>query len=193
MLATTHPVVRARSQTVRRGIRIGIVIVRLVRKVRRVRKVRWVREVRLVRAVREVRAAAWCVLIARIVTIARRYQDLICWQLADELEQLVFERTATGPASRDFKLRDQIRDSSSSTTRNIAEGFGRYWPSEFSGFLTVARGSLMETHNSAGAGLRKGYFSAEDAERMQRLALRATRATTRLIQYLDSLPRGRKR
>jgi len=44
--------------------------------------------------------------------IARRYQDLICWQLARELEQLVFELTATGPVAKDFKFRDQIRDSS---------------------------------------------------------------------------------
>jgi len=53
------------------------------------------------------------------VAVAKRYQDLICWQLADELEQLVFELTATGPASRDLKFRDQIRDSSSSATRNM--------------------------------------------------------------------------
>jgi four helix bundle protein len=75
----------------------------------------------------------------------------------------------------------------------MAEGFGRYWPREFSGFLTIARGSLLETHNSAGAGLQKGYFCATDTERMQRLALRSTKATTRLINYLDSLPRGRHR
>jgi four helix bundle protein len=127
------------------------------------------------------------------MSVAHRYEDLVCWQLANELEQLVFELTATGPASKDFKFRDQIRDSSSSSTRNMAEGFGRYWPAEFSGFLTIARGSLMETHNSAGAGLQKGYFSGADTERMQRLALRSMAATTRLINYLDSLPRGRRR
>ena len=75
----------------------------------------------------------------------------------------------------------------------MAEGFGRYWPAEFSGFLTIARGSLIETHNSAGAGLQKGYFSLANTERMQRLALRSSTATTRLIRYLDSLPRGRRR
>ena len=127
------------------------------------------------------------------MSTAFRYQDLVCWQLANELEQLVFELTATGPASKDFKFRDQIRDSSSSSTRNMAEGFGRFWPAEFSRFLTIARGSLIETHNSAGAGLQKGYFSPAHAERMQRLALRSSKATTRLIRYLDSLPRGRRR
>ncbi len=109
---------------------------------------------------------------------AHRYDDLACRQLAHELEQLVFELTATGPVSRDSKFCDQIRDSSGSATRNMAEGFGRYWPSEFSNVMTIARGSLMETHNSAGAGLQKGYFKALDAGYMQRLAWRSKKATT---------------
>ena len=74
---------------------------------------------------------------------ARRYEDLVCWQLADELEEVVFELTAAGPVSKDFKFRDQIRDSSSSATRNMAEGFGRYWP----------------------LGFKKGYFTSPDTER----------------------------
>ena len=131
---------------------------------------------------------AQVVLTAAAVHVAQRYQDLVCWQLADELEQLVFELTATGPVSRDFKFRDQIRGSSSSATRNMAEGFGRFWPPEFSRFLSIARGSLMETHHSAGAGFKKGYFDAAGTDRMQRLAWRSQKATTGLIRYLDSLP-----
>jgi four helix bundle protein len=125
---------------------------------------------------------------------AKRYQDLVCWQLADELEQLVFALTATGPVSRDFKFCDQIRDSSASATRNMAEGFGRYWPADFAKFLTIARASLMETHSSAGSGFKKGYFTAENTDKMQRLAARSGKAATRLIEYLRSCqsrsPRG---
>ena len=77
-----------------------------------------------------------------------RYEDLVVWQLANELQRAVFELTATGPASRDFKFRDQVRDSAASVTRNIAEGFGRFGDAEFAWFLRVARGSLTETHNS---------------------------------------------
>jgi four helix bundle protein len=120
--------------------------------------------------------------------IAKRYQDLVCWQLADELEQLVFELTATGLPSRDFRFRDQIRDSSSSVTRNMAEGFGRFWPKEHAHFLRVAKASLMETHNSAGSGHKKGYFTAEQTDRMQRLCGRSGKAAIGLIQYLESLP-----
>ena len=124
----------------------------------------------------------------------RRYQDLICWQLADELEKLVFELTATGPASKDFKFRDQIRDSSSCTTRNMAEGFGRFFPSEHANFLRIAKSSLFETHNSARAGFNKGYFSEKDTDRMQRLCGRSGKAATGLIQYLESqIPPERRR
>src|SRR3954471_16786821 len=101
---------------------------------------------------------------------------------------IAYKLTATGPASKDFKFRDQIRDSSSSATRNMAEGFGRYSPAEFARFLIIARGSLMETHNSAGAGLKKTYFTADNTDKMQRLAARSTKATTGLIRYLDSVP-----
>src|SRR5258706_6202952 len=133
------------------------------------------------------------VLLERGMKAAKRYQDLVCWQLADELEQLVLELTATGPVSRDFKFRDQIRDSSSSATRNMAEGFGRYWPADFAKFLTIARASLMETHNSAGSGFKKGYFTAENADKMQRLAARSGNAATRLIEYFRSCrPQSRR-
>ena len=48
-----------------------------------------------------------------------RFQDLIVWQLADELRREVFAATEAGKAARDFKYRDQIRDASSSAARNM--------------------------------------------------------------------------
>jgi len=135
------------------------------------------------------------VLIASRMNVAKRYQDLICWQLADELEKLVFELTESGPASRDFKFRDQIRDSSSSATRNMAEGFGRFWPAEHANFLRIAKASLIETHSSAQSGFNRGYFSEKDTDRMQRLCGRSGKAATGLIRYLESLvpPSQRRR
>jgi hypothetical protein len=55
----------------------------------------------------------------------KRYEDLVCWRLAYELEREVWAITATGAVVRYFKFRDQIRDSAASAPRTIAEGFGR--------------------------------------------------------------------
>lgn len=77
----------------------------------------------------------------------RRFEDLVCWQLAQELSREVFAATASGPAATDFRFRDQIRDSAASAARNIAEGFGRFSPADFARFLRYAKGSLAETRH----------------------------------------------
>jgi four helix bundle protein len=123
---------------------------------------------------------------------ASRYEELIVWRLANELQRGVFALTATGQAAKDFKFRDQVRDSSASVTRNIAEGFGRFADGEFAWFLRVARGSLTETHNSLRDGQERGYFASSECIRLQRIALRAIKAATGLIRYLDP-PDAQKR
>ena len=70
-----------------------------------------------------------------------------------------FAFTAAGPASRDFKYRDQIRDSSAAAPRDISEGFGRFRPREFARFLEFARASLMETQSSLIDGRDRGYLT----------------------------------
>jgi len=78
---------------------------------------------------------------------AKRFEELICWQLSHGLHLEVLAFSAILPVSRDWKYCDQIRDSSSSGPSNIAEGFGRFRPPEFARFLDFARASLLETDN----------------------------------------------
>ena len=114
----------------------------------------------------------------------RRFEDLIAWQLADQLQTDIFEFTARPPASRDFKYCDQIRESIRSAKRNTSERFGRYYPKEFARFLRIAAGSLQETKNHLQDGLKQQYLSAERHEHMKRLCIRALKANVRLIAYL---------
>src|SRR5437870_4022559 len=86
------------------------------------------------------------------------FRDLVAWQLSYQLKCEVFAFTAIGPAARDFKYRDQIRDSSASTPRNIAEGFGRYNPGENARFCGYALGSLTETQTSLIDGRDRAYL-----------------------------------
>jgi len=72
------------------------------------------------------------------MAVAKRFEDLICWQVAVKLRDLVCRMIEQGPVLKDFRFRDQIRDSACSAPRNIAEGFARFDPPEFAHFLNIA-------------------------------------------------------
>jgi four helix bundle protein len=129
---------------------------------------------------------------ARMTTVTR-FEDLDAWQLADELEQEIFAFTSSGPASRDFGFRDQIRDSIRSVKRNTAEGFGRFYPKEFLKFLRTAAGSLHETKNHLHDALKRRYIDAERHKRLVRINVRAISANDRLQAYLETCPTPRRR
>jgi four helix bundle protein len=118
------------------------------------------------------------------MTVARRFEDLIVWQLAVRIRDRVYALTEAGAASRDFKFRDQIRDSASSVPSNISEGFLLYSPPQFARLLNIAKGSLGETQNHLLHGKEKKYFSEEEFTDLWRLTCRAVRATNRLHAYL---------
>jgi four helix bundle protein len=109
------------------------------------------------------------------------FRELVCWQLSYALKCEVDAFTSTGPASRDFKYRDQIKDSSSSSPRNIAEGFGRFRPGDFARFLEIARASLDETRNSLIDGRDRGYLANPLYSRLQNLTRAARKSTTNLM------------
>ena len=109
------------------------------------------------------------------------FRDLVCWQLSYELKCEVLAFTATGKASKDFGYCDQIRDSSASAPRNIAEGFGRFTPGEFAQYLKWARASLMETMNHLIDGRDRGYLEPAVYARLMNLARAALKTTTNLM------------
>jgi four helix bundle protein len=118
--------------------------------------------------------------------MARSFTELAAWQLSNELKLGVYELIRTARAQADVEFRNQIRNAAASAPRNIAEGFGRYYPKEFSQYLRIANGSLMETSNHLSDGVDRGYFQRADADRLQLLARRASAAVTRLIKYLQT-------
>ena len=117
---------------------------------------------------------------------AQRYEDLDAWRLADELKVKVYELIDNSPARNDFEFRDQIRDSLSSATTNIAEGFGYYDHGLFARHVRIARASEMETHDHLADGVKRGYWTDDKASPLQQLAKRAIGAATGLLRYLDT-------
>jgi four helix bundle protein len=130
--------------------------------------------------------------------VARRFEDLEAWQLADALKKEVYRLIGRGPASRDYGFCTQIRQSAASIPRNIAEGFGRFRPRPFGQFVDVAIGSATETLDALKDGVDRGHFVEADVEPAIDLARRTIRVSTRLARYLKNAPangpgRGDKR
>ena len=126
------------------------------------------------------------------MAVARRFEDLVVWQLAVNLRRLVYQMTKAERVSRDYKFCSQIRDSASSAPRNVSEGFKRFDPPEFANYMKFACASLAETQNHLLHGREENYFSEEQFTEAWRLACRAMRAGNRLHAYLRTC-RQRKR
>ena len=125
--------------------------------------------------------------------VARNHNELFAWKLSAQLRDAIVAQTVSGPVARDFEFRDQIRDSSASAPRNLSEGFYRFNPKEFAYFTNVARSSLGETKNHLEDGRKRGYFSAEEFQRLFNLASWAMGTTTNLHTYLRScVAKGKK-
>jgi four helix bundle protein len=101
---------------------------------------------------------------------ARTFKELDAWRLSNELKVGVYQLISGTAAERDFAFRDQLRNAASSAPRNIAEGFGRFFPKEFSHYLRIANGSLMETSNHLEDGCDRGYFKRTDVDPLLVLA-----------------------
>jgi four helix bundle protein len=118
--------------------------------------------------------------------VIRDHQEIAAWRLARELERRVVAFTATPPANRDANFCEQIRNSSSSAPRNIAEGFGRFWPLEFAHKLRIAIGELHETQDHLDRALEEKFISATQHQEMYTPAARAIGASVNFAKYLES-------
>jgi len=91
----------------------------------------------------------------------RRFEDLEIWQMARKLSLKVFHLTEAGPASKDYKFKDQIHASAGSVMDNIAEGFERSSQFEFVNFLSISKGLPGETRSQLYRGIDQKYFSED--------------------------------
>ena len=123
---------------------------------------------------------------------ARTYEELEVWRLAALLRSEVYAATANVRSVRHSRFCEQLQAAASSVPANIAEGFGRFAPREFSQFLRIAKGSLAEVQNYLKEAGERGLLTVEHQNNLDILCNRTRGALIGLIRYLDSLPKGSK-
>jgi four helix bundle protein len=116
----------------------------------------------------------------------RRFDELLAWQLANELKQKVYALVDASTARDDRKFCDQIKDSAASAPRNLAEGFACFRHPEFARYTRVAKASLVETQNHLRDGVDRGHWSLQQSKPLEDLADRAVGACVRLLAYLET-------
>jgi four helix bundle protein len=123
-----------------------------------------------------------------------KFEDLVAWKLAVQL-QVLADRYCEKPAiKRDFKFRGQLADAAASAPRNIAEGFGRFYHPDFAKYARIAKASEQEVLNHFLDAKRKGYLTLVETDDGAHAARKALKAVNGLIRYLDATPDyGRRR
>jgi four helix bundle protein len=114
----------------------------------------------------------------------RHHRDLEVWKLADEVRRQIIQLVARADVRRDHPFCDQASRAASSACHNIAEGFYRFSPGEFSHFLNIAYGSLGELLDCADEARHKTYLSGDEFDSLDTLISRAMAAMRSLRRYL---------
>lgn len=113
------------------------------------------------------------------------HRELVAWQQAMLLAEIVYRETADFPKEEIFGLTRQIKASAVSVPSNIAEGCARNTLPEYVHFLGIACGSIAELETQLELAIRLGFINAgatslKQANRAARL-LRALRKSLKAI------------
>ncbi len=118
----------------------------------------------------------------------RIHRDLIVWQKAMTLAVLTYNLGKRFPPSETYGLTSQLQRAVTSVPMNIVEGHGRGTRKDYAQFLSIARGSLMETATCIELGIMLGYITQDDADPALALTAEILKMINSIRWKLRSLP-----
>lgn len=118
------------------------------------------------------------------------HRDLHVWQKSMELVLLVYKASQHFPREELYGLTAQLRRAIVSVPANIAEGNARATTRDYAHFLSIARGSLMESETLVLLATRLNYMNNDGSQQLLQLIDEISRMLhalrNRLLETLGS-------
>jgi len=116
----------------------------------------------------------------------RSFEDLACWKKAREIRLFVNEEVIKKLPKNEFDMADNMKRAARSCTRNIAEGYGRFYFQENIQFCRISRGSMFELLDDLLTCTDEKYIDAETLKRGRLLIEEGVRILNGYIKYLST-------
>jgi four helix bundle protein len=114
----------------------------------------------------------------------RDFTELLVWQKAVELVEMVYRVTKQFPHEELYGLTGQFRRAAVSVPANVAEGHGRQSTRDYLRFLSISRGSLKEVETYIFIAERLGYIDIRKKAELLQLTAEVGRLSAGLITSL---------
>jgi four helix bundle protein len=115
----------------------------------------------------------------------KRFEDIVSWQKARELNRIIGKYIDENRFSRNYRLINQIEGSAGSIMDNIAEGFERSGNKEFLQFLYISKVSCGEFRSQLYRALDRKYLAQPEFDELYDLAREIIVLLHKLITYLE--------
>ena len=90
------------------------------------------------------------------------HRDLMVWQKAMTLAEAAYRLAARLPTTETYRLGSQMTRAAASVPANIAEGNARGTKRGYANFLSIAKGSLMETETFLMLAVRLNFLDNQE-------------------------------
>ena len=123
----------------------------------------------------------------------KSFEDLECWKACVEVRKFISQIIKKFPSSEKYDLVDNIKRASRSTTRNIAEGYGRFHYKENKQFCRISRGSLFELIDDLITSRDENYITEKECSEGKSKIEKALNILNGYINYLERAEKGAHR
>ena len=113
-----------------------------------------------------------------------KFEDIVAWQKALELSDLIYSYSNNDKFSKDFGLKDQMRRASVSVVSIIAEGFEREGNNQFIYFLLIAKASAGELRAQLYIARNQNYISQNEFDSINNKVIEVSKTISGFISYL---------